>query len=68
MNYGLLGANDCGKTTLMRSINNGQLVGFPSKDILKTAFVKHGIGEDEPECDWYPIDYLLDESCDQENT
>merc|ERR1711937_500152 len=60
-NYGLLGANDCGKTTLMRAINNEQVDGFPPKSELKTAFVEHGIGEAEPECDWLPIDYLLDE-------
>merc|ERR1719428_1896662 len=60
-NYGLLGANDCGKTTLMRAINNEQVEGFPPKSELKTAFVEHGIGEAEPECDWLPIDYLLDE-------
>merc|ERR1719473_1028318 len=61
MNYGLLGANDCGKTTLMRAINNEQVDGFPPKSELKTAFVEHGIGEAEPECDWLPIDSLLDE-------
>merc|ERR1719191_1213587 len=61
MNYGLLGANDCGKTTLMRAINNEQVDGFPPKSELKTAFVEHGIGEAEPECDWSPVDYLLDE-------
>lgn len=60
-NYGLLGANDCGKTTLMRAINNEQVDGFPPKSELKTAFVEHGIGEAEPECDWYPVDYLMDE-------
>jgi len=61
MNYGLLGANDCGKTTLMRAINNEQVDGFPPKSELKTAFVEHGIGEAEPECDWLPIDYLMAE-------
>jgi elongation factor 3 len=61
MNYGLLGANDCGKTTLMRAIDCEQVDGFPPKSELKTAFVEHGIGESEPECDWSPIDYLLDE-------
>merc|ERR1719412_508050 len=61
MNYGLLGPNDCGKTTLMRAINNEQVEGFPPKSELKTAFVEHGIGEAEPECDWSPFDYLLDE-------
>merc|ERR1711972_567489 len=60
-NYGLLGLNDCGKTTLMRAINNEQVEGFPPKSELKTAFVEHGIGEAEPECDWSPFDYLLDE-------
>lgn len=60
-NYGLLGPNDCGKTTLMRAINNEQVDGFPPKSELKTAFVEHGIGEAEPECDWSPFDYLLDE-------
>jgi len=60
-NYGLLGPNDCGKTTLMRAINNEQVEGFPPKSELKTAFVEHGIGEAEPECDWSPFDYLLDE-------
>merc|ERR1712151_67500 len=60
-NYGLLGPNDCGKTTLMRAINHEQVEGFPPKSELKTAFVEHGIGEAEPECDWSPVDYLLDE-------
>jgi len=60
-NYGLLGPNDCGKTTLMRAINHEQVDGFPPKSELKTAFVEHGIGEAEPECDWTPFDYLLDE-------
>merc|ERR1712151_504844 len=50
-----------GKTTLMRAINNEQVDGFPPKSELKTAFVEHGIGEAEPECDWSPFDYLLDE-------
>jgi len=63
MNYGLLGPNDCGKTTLMRAINNEQVDGFPPKSELRTAFVEHGIGEAEPECDWLPIDYLMDEPC-----
>merc|ERR1711959_250752 len=59
--YGLLGPNDCGKTTLMRAINNEQVDGFPPKSELRTAFVEHGIGESEPECDWLPIDYLMSE-------
>ena len=42
-NYGLLGGNDCGKTTLMRSISNGQLEGFPPADEVKTVFVEADI-------------------------
>ncbi len=50
--YGLLGPNNCGKTTLMRAIANEQVDGFPKKDELKTVFVEHEIpemevGEDE---------------------
>ena len=41
--YGLLGGNDCGKTTLMRSISNGQLEGFPPADEVKTVFVEADI-------------------------
>lgn len=41
--YGLLGGNDCGKTTLMRSIANGQLEGFPPADEVKTVFVEADI-------------------------
>ena len=50
--YGLLGPNNCGKTTLMRAISKEQVEGFPKKDQLKTVFVEHEIqemevGEDE---------------------
>lgn len=44
--YGLCGRNGCGKSTLMRSIAEGKLEGFPSKDELKTCFVEHNQGED----------------------
>merc|ERR1719456_933629 len=55
--YGLLGPNNCGKTTLMRAIANEQVEGFPKRDELKTIFVEHEIeereiGEDEA---GYPI-------------
>lgn len=55
--YGLLGPNNCGKTTLMRAIANEQVEGFPTRDVLKTIFVEHEIqerevGEDEA---GYPI-------------
>ena len=45
--YGLLGPNNCGKTTLMRAISNEQVEGFPKKDQLKTIFVEHEIPEIE---------------------
>ena len=45
--YGLLGPNNCGKTTLMRAIANEQVEGFPKKDELKTIFVEHEIQEME---------------------
>jgi elongation factor 3 len=41
--YGLCGPMQCGKSTLMRSINNGQLDGFPTADALKTVFVEHNL-------------------------
>ena len=37
--YGLLGPNQCGKTTLMRAIVNDE--GFPKQDELKSIFVEH---------------------------
>merc|ERR1719424_285997 len=45
--YGLLGPNQCGKTTLMRAITNEQLEGFPKRDELKSIFVEHEIEEEE---------------------
>lgn len=41
--YGLLGKNDCGKTTLMRAIAEGQIDGFPDQDEVKTVFVESDI-------------------------
>merc|ERR1712176_398804 len=42
-NYGLLGPNDCGKTTLMRSIAKNQVEGFPDVNQVKTVFVEADI-------------------------
>jgi elongation factor 3 len=42
MRYGIVAAKSAGKTTLLRSISNGQLEGFPV-DTLKTVFVEHDI-------------------------
>jgi elongation factor 3 len=41
--YGLLGANDSGKTTLMRSIANGSVEGFPDPASVRTVFVEADI-------------------------
>ena len=44
--YGLCGRNGCGKSTLMRSITNGKLEGFPPQEEVRTCFVEHNQGED----------------------
>jgi len=41
--YGLLGGNDSGKTTLMRSIANNQVEGFPDTSLVRTVFVEADI-------------------------
>mmetsp|Transcript_2433 Transcript_2433/g.3685 ORF Transcript_2433/g.3685 Transcript_2433/m.3685 type:complete len:1030 (-) Transcript_2433:2210-5299(-) len=41
--YGLCGPNGVGKSTLMRAIANGQVDGFPPKDVLRTIYVEHDI-------------------------
>merc|ERR1712151_527020 len=55
--YGLLGPNQCGKTTLMRAIAREQLEGFPKRDELKSVFVEHEIEEEEVDVqdDGFPI-------------
>jgi elongation factor 3 len=47
--YGLVGANGCGKSTLMRAIVNGQVEGFPSPDEVRTVYVEHDIQGDQTE-------------------
>jgi elongation factor 3 len=41
--YGLCGLNDCGKSTLMRSIANGQVEGFPGQDVLTSVYLESDI-------------------------
>merc|ERR1719454_1518244 len=55
--YGLLGPNQCGKTTLMRAIVQEKLEGFPKRDELKSIFVEHEIEEEEVgvQDDGFPI-------------
>jgi elongation factor 3 len=60
--YGLLGGNDSGKTTLMRSIANGSVEGFPDPSTVRTVFVEADIlGElSHLSC----VDYIMsDERC-----
>merc|ERR1719313_601630 len=45
--YGMLGPNNCGKTTLMRAISREQVEGFPKRDELVTIFVEHEVEEEE---------------------
>jgi len=42
-NYGLLGGNDSGKTTLMRAISKNQVEGFPDVNEVRTVFVEADI-------------------------
>eukprot|EP01065_Artemidia_motanka_P006077 TRINITY_DN12963_c0_g1_i1.p1 TRINITY_DN12963_c0_g1~~TRINITY_DN12963_c0_g1_i1.p1 ORF type:complete len:1180 (+),score=438.27 TRINITY_DN12963_c0_g1_i1:66-3542(+) len=44
--YGLLGPNDCGKTTLMKSIVAGQVDGFPPASQVRTVYVEADIQGD----------------------
>ncbi|KAJ3396748.1 translational elongation factor EF-1 alpha [Chytriomyces hyalinus] len=57
--YGLLGGNDSGKTTLMRSIANGAVEGFPDPAEVRTVFVEADIlGElSHLSC----VDYVLED-------
>jgi elongation factor 3 len=41
--YGLLGQNDCGKTTLMKAVADGSVDGFPDSSEVKTVFVEADI-------------------------
>lgn len=47
--YGLLGPNNCGKTTLMRAISKEKVEGFPKRSELVTIFVEHEVEETEIE-------------------
>jgi len=49
MKYGLLGCNDCGKTSLLRAIADEQIEGFPDSSEVSTSFVEADISPDMSE-------------------
>jgi len=55
--YGLLGANDSGKTTLMRAIANNQVEGFPDVSLVRTVFVEADIQGEQSHLAC--VDYVL---------
>jgi len=57
MRYGIVAAKSAGKTTLLQSIANGQVEGFPV-DRLKTVFVQHDISAKQARMN--VVDYTLD--------
>jgi len=57
LNYGLLGGNDSGKTTLMRSIANNQVEGFPDVTEVRTVFVEADIQGEQSHLSC--IDYVI---------
>jgi elongation factor 3 len=56
--YGLLGQNDCGKTTLMRAIADGSVEGFPDPGEVRTVFVEADIQGDISHLNC--VDYILE--------
>jgi len=57
--YGLLGPNDCGKTTLLRSIANEQVDGFPPQSEVKAVFVESDIQGEQSHLTC--IEYILED-------
>jgi elongation factor 3 len=55
--YALCGRNGVGKTTLLTAINNGQVEGFPPKDVLRTVMVNHDIDASQAESS--VLDYVI---------
>ena len=58
--YGLCGPNGCGKSTLMKAINNGQVDGFPPPEELRTVYVEHDIQGDQHEMN--VVEFVLDDA------
>eukprot|EP00124_Ichthyophonus_hoferi_P004273 Ihof_evm7s450 gene=Ihof_evmTU7s450 len=55
--YGILGKNDCGKTSLLRAIADHRLEGFPTEDELRTVFVATDIQGEMS--DMLVLDYIF---------
>ena len=45
--YGLMGPNQCGKTTLLKAISKDQVDGFPPSDEVRTIFMETDIPVDD---------------------
>jgi elongation factor 3 len=58
-NYGLLGGNDSGKTTLMRAIANNQVEGFPDVSQVRTVFVEADIQGEQSHLSC--VDYVFED-------
>jgi elongation factor 3 len=56
-NYGLLGKNDSGKSTLMRAIANNQVEGFPDTSQVRTVFVEADIQGEQSHLSC--VDYVM---------
>lgn len=57
--YGLVGANDSGKSTLLRAIHERRVAGLPSTEDLVSTLVEHGVGEQAPYCELTPSQFVL---------
>ena len=62
--YGLLGGNDSGKTSLMRSISSCQIEGFPDRSVLRSVFVEADIQGELSHL--LNIDYIMADEAIQE--
>jgi len=67
--YGLMGPNQCGKTTLLRAIANEQVEGFPPPDEVRTIFMETDIHADDADFtvfEYVRMDKRLDMATDEE--
>jgi len=57
--YGLLGQNDCGKTSLLQALADYKIDGFPAADVCRTVFVATDIKTEL--ADFSVIDYMFND-------